>query len=1363
MMNTLLLFGLLNVMQADTVASPWPVQQVDNLSNSAVTSVFMDRHELIWLGTWDGLDQYDGSSIKVYKPDPRAKGQISNNIVREFLEDGNRNLWIVTHQGINRYDRVTDSFKSYLDSLNDVAFLEYNIRACTGPDSSLWVSLVGKGIQRFSPKADAFVPVRFDGIDPAWLTTVINLGINKGLLYLLGMDGKLICTVNNRHVYSKQLINANQLAFHKFLNINNQYYLAITTRSGEFLLHNLSDMDQTYQQFKLGNAIVSSLSENLARTAIWVGTESGDIFQLTDSKNGLTVQPMNSYFPQFSRDKIKILTITETNQNLVWIGTDGDGIYKFLTRPRVFFSIGVGLAKGQLSHAIVRSIYEDVSGTLYVGTRGGGLNIITPSANSSEVINSQNGLSNNAVLAVKKDQTGNIWVGVDGEGIDMIEADSRRVLHFPRDFVAKPNLVFGSVYSICVDSFNDIWLGTSGYGVVHLKVEKIAKGKYALKEYDQIQTSDGLRIPIKSNIVYSIVEEKPNTLWFGTRGGGIYRYNSISKQIEEEVKASANGLSNNDVLCLYVDKQDQLWVGTSGGLNRVYLQSKPYRISHYTEQERLPNNTVHGILEDATSNIWVSTNRGLGRYDRKKNSFQTYDTNDGLQNNEFTDGASFKSRISERLYFGGINGLDAVMPSMLNSLNYFPRMVVTGFQVRNNPVLPGDDTNLLTTNIDFTSQITLKYDQNFVRFSFTTLDYWNKLKSVYSYRLLNFDKDWNELGHQESITLTNIPPGNYYLQINYRNENGELSPTPRVINLVVTPPFWNTYWAYGIYVLLALSFQLGIILYLRLRTREKRAFAIEKLKTDQLNELNDYKLQFFTNIAHEFRTPLTMIMGPAVSLLHKSNDVREITQLKTIYSNSLRLQKLIEELIQFRKIESGKDQLEISSIDLISFTYEIVESFQQYAADREIQLEFHPLPETLEAFCDPKKVEKVLINLISNAIKYSLKGGIVHVSLLQKNNEAVFEIKDEGVGISAENKDKIFESFYQNPTDELDQAGLSVSTGIGLSLTKSLVQMHGGTIHLQSQLGNGSAFTVSIPIVREFYSSLKVHGQLTAPSSNLKEKILLEFETDHFHTNPYLNTNSSIQTVYPHTLLVVDDNRQIVSLLENILFERYNILKAGSGKEAFACLEDERIDLVISDVLMPDIDGLELCRRIKENIQTSHIPVILLTAKGEVEDRIKGLQAGADSYIPKPFHPEHLFTRIEKLLERMELIRSRFQDSTTIEMHELSTGIGEKDDNFFSKITQCIQLHLSDPEFNAETIGQEVGMSRASLYKKVKAITGLTPHGLIKQFRLKKAAELLRNSKLSVSEVIYETGFNSRSYFYKSFNEMFHSHPKDFK
>lgn len=1348
--------------------SPWPHQHINKesgLSNSAITAVYMDSHDYVWFGTWDGLNRYDGSSIKVYKPDAFQKNTISNNVIRSFLEDKNDNLWVVTHLGINQYDRDEDEFTSYFSESENLPFTEYNLHAVIGPDSNVWISLRGQGLSKFDHSKNQFMSVHIDGVSEDWLKNVSDMGSSSGLIYLLGADGNLVCSLNGKVIFTRQL-GTKRTSYHKFVTIKGNYYIAISSGPGQLSLYNLTAIETNPLEVKLSNNPLSSITETQNKSSLWLGTELGDVYKLTIDDGKVTAVDMNEYFPQFAKAQRKILTITETQQDILWVGTDGDGVYKFLTRTKPFSGIVSGnTQRGDISNSIVRSVYEDDDGTLYVGTRGGGLNIVDPTRKETKVLNTARGLSNNTVLSINKDQQNNIWIGVDGEGIDMLEHKSGRIFHFPRDFENKTDIAFNYVYAICIDAYGNAWLGTSGNGVIQMKVAKTPRGTYRLEQHTQISHSSGLAyrqagapVTINSNIVYSIVEETPNILWFGTRGAGIYRYNSLANKIEEHFHTESdvqNRLVDNDVLSLHVAKNDELWIGTSGGVNRLSLRGRPFSNVHYTQRDGLPNNTVHGILSDKENRIWLSTNNGLVVFDQNKKTFKSFDGNDGLQNNEFTDGAFYRSHISENLFFGGINGLDVIYPGRMDTTSYFAKLVINEFQVHNMMVTAGDSTGILKKHVDASSEIVLAYDQNFISFHFTTLDYWNKQRTSYAYFLENFDKSWNYIGQQSVVNLTNIPPGSYVLQINYSNENNQWSSSPKTINIRVTPPFWRSTWAYGVYALLLIGLQLGVVLVIRQRARVKRAAAIDKFKIQQMQELNDYKLRFFTNVAHEFRTPLTLIFGPVISLIKRSNSLFERTQLQTIYNNSLRLQKLIDELIQFRKIESGKERLEIAEVELIQFTHEIVDSFQQYAAELDVNIEFVPPGESMNGWVDSRKLEKVLINLISNAIKYNTKDGHVEIILNEKNDMAEFTIRDTGIGIAEEMKDGIFESFFSNPGQNDVN---SKSAGIGLSLTRSLVQMHKGSIEMQSQKGSGSTFIVRIPISRNAYQEVETKT-LVLSTTNLAEKISQEFGII------YTSEQSPITEGKPeqnYTLLVVDDNAQIIVLLQSILSDKYKILSATNGEAALKVLDDEKIDLVISDVLMPKMNGLTLCQHIKDNIQTSHIPVILLTAKAEIEDRIEGLQVGADSYIPKPFHPEHLFIRIERLIRNREQIRTRFENMSEVELDSISTGIGEKDDAFFQKIIQCIMDHLSEPEFSADIIAEEVGMSKTSLYKKVKAITGLTPHGLIKQYRLKKAADLLKNSNMSVSAVIYETGFNSRSYFYKSFNEVYHCHPKDF-
>jgi signal transduction histidine kinase/DNA-binding response OmpR family regulator len=1245
------------------------------------------------------------------------------------------------------------------------------MRAVSGPDSSVWVSVLGHGVSHYDTNDDVFVPLKSEDLPDEWLKQVVDMGSKDGLLYLLGADGKVVCLLNEKVVFTKDLKEPRQMQLHQFVSLGANYYLFISGEAGALQIISMQDMGKSIQLLNPSESPVSSISQGLGSATVWIGTDLGNIFKLTLDDNTFISTNVSDKFAFLAKDQRKILDITETEQDLIWIATDGDGVYKFLNRTRAFYSLSAKTKdKSGLSNSIVRAVYENSEGKLYVGTRSGGLNIIEKNK-QNRVVDITGGLSSNTVLAIKEDLQKNVWIGVDGEGIDMLEAGTEKIYHFPRDFENANELQFGNVYTICIDAFGTLWLGTSGYGVLGFKVKKL-NGGYFVQDVQQITfTEAGNKNSINSNVVYSIAEEKPNILWFGTRGAGLYRYNSLSQSIEAHFSTQAalpQRLNNDDVLSLLIDqKRSKVWVGTSGGLNQITIDTKPYQSKSYTAREGLPNQTIHAILLAPDNILWLSTNKGLAVYDPETSKYKTYDSNDGLLNNEYTDGASFHAELPHRLYFGGINGLDIIYPLKMETITTFPQLYLHEFKINNLIISPLDSSAVLKRNLTDTDSITLKYNQNFISFQLTTLTYWNKKRIQHAYFLENFQEEWNYIDQRSLINLTNIPPGHYLLHVKQTNENGEWNDEIKTVALTVRPPFWRSNWAYGFYVFLLIALQIVIVLIVRQRNKTKRAITINQLKVRQMKELNDYKLEFFTNVAHEFRTPLTLIIGPVANLIKKVTGTWESEQLKTVYSNSLRLHKLIEELIQFRSIESGKEKPEVQPIEVVAFTQQIVETFQQHAYAHDISLEFTPEPESFIAWVDPGKIERILINVISNAIKYNSAGGNVVVSVAEKEGSVIFKVKDDGIGIDAGDQERIFERFFHYPTSVQKKQNTFLSTGIGLSLTKSLIELHHGTIRLDSELNKGSAFTIEIPARANDYGQKEnsVEAELSFLIS--REDVAREFQYTNSFTDEddetKLPNEDTFDKTKEHSLLLVDDQIQILGLMKDILGHQYRIHTATNGLAALKILDSEKVDLVISDVLMPGMDGFKLCKNIKDNIETTHIPVILLTAKAEIEDRIEGLQMGADSYIPKPFHPEHLFISIESLIEKNEKIKERFEKFTEFELDKIETGISRKDDEFFVLVTQSIEKHLSEPELSAEMIAHEVGMSKASLYKKVKSAMGITPHGLIKKYRLRKAADLLKKTDMSVSEVIYETGFNSRSYFYKSFNEMYKCHPKDFK
>ncbi|MEQ8581398.1 MAG: two-component regulator propeller domain-containing protein [Marinoscillum sp.] len=1342
----------------------WPLQHVDKksgLSNSAINAIYMDHLDYVWFGTWDGLNRYDGDEIISYKPIAEDEHSLSNNVVRQILEDKFGNLWIVTHDGINRYNHQLDHFHRYFNDLKDLPFLENNLKATLSEDSTLYISLVGWGVAQYNQQADRFEQI---AIDEQIGQNIHSVGAFQNTLYLSNGEGKLYA-----HSYGKAMVRHDlewspKVWFHQFVSLNQRYFYLYQPSSDQLIIKELYQ-GRIANSFEINtqSAQITGVGSSSDGNQLLLGTDDGQLLEVSLADDQITHRSLSGMIPSLSKRKLKIFSLHTSQQGILWLGTDGDGVYKYLTKERSFYPISEGSpTDGKLSNSIVRSIYIDPNNQLYAGTRSGGLNIISPDRSETRVLNKGNGLNGNTVLSITPDKHGNIWLGLDSEGVDMIEQRTGRILHFPRDFANQPeDLYFGSVYKVFFDAYGHLWLGTSGYGIIYMDIEKTNTGTYQLNESYRIspdQKNAPGEISIRSNIVYTITSEEPNILWFGTRNGGLYRYNTLTRKFTHNLQAdetSRYALSNNDILSLYIDQQNKLWVGTSGGLNQVNLSN--FTVDQYTQSDGLANNTIHGILQDQSGRLWLSSNNGLFAFSPNTNTFKNFNWTDGLLNYEYTDGAYFQLKGNHQLYFGGTKGIDIVDPNKTDTSTAFPRLAITDLLVSNVRIAPGDSTGILQAHIDLQEEIHLNYDQNFLSLRFTTLDYWHKQRCSYRYFLEGFDNDWNIIGKQSMINLTNIPPGEYQLRLNNSNENGDWNPHERTVRITIDPPFWATNTAYTIYVIMALLSQVGLIQLSRNRAKRKKALEIERLKKEQADTIQKYKLEFFTDIAHEFRTPLTLILGPAVSLLEKTKEKPALhTPIQTIYRNSLRLQKLIQELIQFRKVEMGKEQLNIRAINIIAFTEELLQSFRQYALEKEIILTYEA-PEELYAQVDSDILEKILINLISNALKYTDRGGKVAIKLWAEQEKIYFSVKDNGMGIQEHELARVFERFTSLHHEK--EEGSTNSVGIGLSLTKKLVNLHHGDISVQSQPGEGTDFTfwlpASLPTQEQVADDTVDHAMLT----RLHEHVQAEFY--HKDSLDQELINISLER-HEHNLLIVDDNIQILNLLKDMLSHQYNVTSCTRAKEALTILASRKIDLVISDVIMPEMSGYELCEAIKTKIEISHVPVILLTAKGQMEERIEGLQAGADAYIPKPFHPDHLKVRIEKLISIREVLKKKFDAYTPHEKEFASFGIGAKDDEFFQLMDQFIKDQMNDPQLDAQHLANHLGMSKTSLYKKVRALTGQTPHALINQYRLKKAAFLLTNSEYNVSEIIYMTGFNSRSYFYKSFQEMFHCSPSTY-
>ena len=1370
---SVLLLLLSQSLLADSVSKwlPLNLSNEEGLSNSAITCVFQDSEGLMWFGSWDGLNRYDGSEIKVFKPNIFESKSISSNIIRNIIEDKDHNMWVLTNKGINRYLSNTMNFQSYFAGKEYIPVREQNIMASIGPDSGLYISLFGFGIYNYDQEIDDFHQTVLPEISVETQKNIIGVSGGKGdKLFLISRNGRLFAFDKKKEfnkLYEKDLAEyaGINIEKHWFIQGKDKAFLAIAIEAGGLFVLNLESLEISRIGENDESLTVTTINSSPENNEFWLGSDDGSVYKLM-LRDEPELARMDQFMTDLSALKVKIWTIQQTGPDLLWIGTDGNGIYRYIIHGKPFFNIRRGsYESGSLGHNIVRSVLKDKDDNLWVGTRGDGVNRISSQNGERFSFTIDNGLSNNAVLSLKQDEQENIWIGVDGEGIDMFEYSSGKFFHFPEDFVNGNDREFGYVYSICIDVFGEIWLGTSGFGVVNIKVVKNEQGRYFLEKYNQLSYQSA-GMGIKSNIVYSIIEERPNILWLGTRGGGLHRLNTLNNSFEYYgiSENGEDGLIDDDVLSLYFSPEKKMWIGTSGGLSQINLSYRPYKFIHYTEGNGMPNNTVHGIMRDSEKDIWISTNQGLSKLDVENGIFQNYNKADGLINSEYTDGAFFNDTMSNILYFGGTQGLDWFNPTEIRPSNNFPPIFLGQLRLSNNLIIPGDSTGILSQALNNTKEIHLKYNQNFFSVSFTTLNYYNSNKCQFAYYLEEFDYGWNYVGAQRTASFTNVPPGKYSLNIKASNEDGIYGEEMRQIQIQIHPPFWNTIFAYFVYLILLSLILWLIINFYKQRAIEKRAVELEKLERLKADEINRYKLQFFTNIAHEFRTPLTLILAPAAILDEKLDAKKKLGKYaRSVYQNANRLQKLISELIEFRKVETKNMSLAVGKYELVQYISNLTRAFEVYTKLNGIDLHFIHHQPVVDAWIDAEKFEKILLNLVSNAIKYTPEGGRIEIELKEQEEHIHLMVRDNGIGIPFEYLDKIFDRFYHHGKDIHDTVGSKESGGVGLALTRSLVELHKGKIKAVNLIKGGSEFQVVIPNNRESFENDLV-DKIQIPSS---EKIALRVAQELQIKHVFGNEKEIIDPEKDnrkYSLLVVDDNYQVCDLLESLLSEDYRISKAHDGKSALELLKKESIDLVISDIVMPEMDGLELTKAIKSDIFSSHIPVILLTAKGEISDRIEGLEMGADSYIPKPFHPKHLLVRIERLISNIEKLRKNFTEyNQNPSRSEVLEGLSAGDQKLISELIEYIEENMQDVNLNAESLTDKMAMSKTQLYRKIKALTGLTPHELINSLRLKRAAAELKLGDKTVSEIFYETGFNSRSYFYQKFKEAYGVPPGDFQ
>ncbi len=905
---------------------------------------------------------------------------------------------------------------------------------------------------------------------------------------------------------------------------------------------------------------------------------------------------------------------------------------------------------------------------------------------------------------------------------------------------------------------------------------------------------------------FSAIHQDSNGIfWLGTKEG-LWRLDPATGTLKNYRNDSKNpsSLSHNTVLSICADPAQpdrRLWVGTQGGgLNLFDCATEAF--TSFTEKDGLPNNVIYAILSDGAGHLWLSTNQGLSRLDPRTRTFKNYYVNDGLQDNEFNACAYFKSS-SGALFFGGINGFNAFYPEDIQDNPHAPPVVLTGFQIFNKPASFRAPDSPLKMPISETKELTLRYDQKVFSFEFAALDYTDPAKNQYAYKMENFDADWQPVSKRRNATYTNLDPGKYVFRVKASNNDGVWSEEGLALAITITPPLWRTWWALGFYLIAGAGGLIGFVQRrehaLKARTNELEAAVAERTalvrtqnerlaaQAHKLQEADQLKSSFFANLSHEFRTPLTLILGPVEQELEKAPGEVSRRNLRLIKGNARRLLRLINQLLDLSRLEGGKMPLQAAPQDLVGLLKGITMSFASLAERKQIALKFVAREAEVIAYLDQDKVEKIFYNLLSNAFKFTPEGGSVEVAMASSEapgavsdervaqddthalpkkppgNYVEITVRDTGIGIPADRLPFIFDRFYQVDSSSTREYE---GTGIGLALVKELVELHRGQIGVMSSSGQGAAFTVRLPLGKEHLQPQEIMANVvTAKRVSNENEDALEthaFSADEDEPSEELAAKPPTvpQSSEEAIVLVVEDHADFRNFIRNHLEPAYKVIEAAQGEDGWEAAVTNIPDLIISDVMMPKMSGYDLCARLKRDERTSHIPVILLTAKAGAADKIAGLQTGADDYLPKPFDAMELQVRIKNLIESRRALRERFKQTVLLKPSELN--VHSADEVFLKKVLAVVEKHLDKEDLTVDQVADGVGMSRAQLNRKLRAITNQSVMEFVQSIRLQRAADLLRKKVGTIAEIAFMVGFGDPSYFTKSFRKQFGKTPSEF-
>ena len=1286
----------------------------NGLSNSSINCIYKDSDDLMWFGTWDGLNRYDGSDFEIYRSSLDGNS-ISSSIIRRIMEDSDRNLWVTTDRGIDRYDRHSDTFTRFFTDIKGITG-ENSFHLALGPNGELIAAISWQGLYRYQAAEDRFTPVcDFSGqINGLYFDSFANIWIKSGeqmLLFTKSTDGSIF--------YTGVLTDTRV----EFAEVNES---SIWLReSGSRVLKEIDIQKRSVKRtLTLPGQVKRITCIDDSSDTILIGTDCG-LFEYSDGTYTRLLE------------NIQIFSLLKDCEQIVWVGTDMSGVALISNMETPFRSIS-GKDIPSFANCAVRTFYEEMPGRLWVGTKGNGIiqmDLSDPS--KSRKISTQNGLNDDNVYSLfEGDEV--IWAGTDGKGIEYIDKGNQAIhaLQLP------DSLTVASVYSILQTQRNVIWVGTSGYGLFRIKIDRTRRPYRAISVMHFTKESGDLR----SNIVYALALDDDRHVWAGTRGGGLERFSLDGTREPVKLPDEINN-AINDIICLTIDSDGNLLIGTSLGLYCRDGEGDVYKIG----SKHIDDTSIHGITEDAEKILWVSTNNGLIRIDRSQTpvSETRFSQEDGLQGNEFSDGACYISPFSDCTYFGGNNGFSFFTPQDTRRSKTFPKLHLDGVYLSN------ARSNDAVQEKNGIQEIVIKPGISAFTVKFATLDFLASDRCELAYRLKGQSKEWNYVGTSKSIAFSNLHHGTYTLEVRHTNSDKVWSDDIFSIRLDVLPYWYQKWWAQLAFWALGLLVFAVLVWSVLSRRKEKLQIMEKEDEKNKLIDIHEAKLKFFTNIAHEFSNSLTLIYGPCKEL-QRINQIPPESQkyLNYIESNSSRMLNLIQQIISFRKAETGHLSLNPEKVNILDTLSSTEAYFKGNLEKNSIQLLSEWPEEEIIWGTDRDCFEKITFNLLSNATKYTPAGGTIRVRCsVTAENTLKVSITNYGIGIPEEKREAIFDRFEVLDRFENDIRKGKISNGIGLSMCKNLVELMQGKIWIDSDGQSYTSFCFELP-------ELQIPEKIGADTAVVLPEETAD--TPEEETAP-ANVPDETRPASEKRILIVDDDPAIRSFIRNLLSDRYVTAEASDGKQALSVLEKNLPDLVISDAIMPEMDGFQLLRAIRENKMYRHIPVVMLTSENSEDNRKLALDKGADAFVGKPFDPNMLYSVIANLLGRDSAIIEYSNSALSAMDRFLGEEISKEDKALFSKVTEVIDKNMDSDKLCIDFIAEKVSVSKMQLYRKFKSCLNTTPVEYIRTLRMEKAEKLLKTTTMTVQQIMYACGFNSKTYFYREFAKNYGVTPKQYR